>query len=536
MSELEPNQNSKPNIINEYTDEEMNVHYVDETKILGQGGQGVVYRSENPNIAIKFSLNSNNHQKIDNKDEIEKFHNSIKKLQLLQIPNDVNISIPLTMLKDEAGYVMKLLNSASSLEDFLENNKKLKNFANFDITENDITQGLIKKLTSSDGSEKYEFGKIDVLSKFCYLGGLRLRTIALGKTAALLSRIHGQGLVYGDVSSKNVFYLADNDENCTIWFIDPDNLDYEQKRGITVYTPEYGAPELVQKNENGQSIDGVRTVSDCHAFCVLASLVMTWTHPFKGDLIIRGDDWSTGDELEDAALAGRYPWIDDPNDDSNKETQNNRVFPRKILFTPLLQKLLELTFCDGRIKPYARPTIYHWVRAFLQAHDLTVKCPKCGMSLYYYNLQKVYKCERCDNNDPDQLFLMFKAYRLTKKGRFKNYEWAWVHEIDAKKDNKKIISIPQRVFAPFDCRHFDEEFLTIKIDFESKFLTIQKNMYVNDKLLVAIKSKNGKFSVIEHKKYVYDISTAMNEDNIWLMNTTSNGYSRLISLSIKGNK
>ena len=34
-----------------YIDENMNSHIVDVDKVLGRGGQGIVYRTEDPNIA-----------------------------------------------------------------------------------------------------------------------------------------------------------------------------------------------------------------------------------------------------------------------------------------------------------------------------------------------------------------------------------------------------------------------------------------------------------------------------------------------------
>ena len=41
-------------LIKEYEDEYHNIHKVDPTHELGRGGQGVVYRSEDENIAIKL--------------------------------------------------------------------------------------------------------------------------------------------------------------------------------------------------------------------------------------------------------------------------------------------------------------------------------------------------------------------------------------------------------------------------------------------------------------------------------------------------
>ena len=43
-----------------YIDENMNSHVVDVDKVLGRGGQGIVYRTEDPNIALKLALKDSN--------------------------------------------------------------------------------------------------------------------------------------------------------------------------------------------------------------------------------------------------------------------------------------------------------------------------------------------------------------------------------------------------------------------------------------------------------------------------------------------
>ena len=54
-----------------YIDENMNSHVVDVDKVLGRGGQGIVYRTEDPNIALKLALKDSN--EITDPSEIEHF-------------------------------------------------------------------------------------------------------------------------------------------------------------------------------------------------------------------------------------------------------------------------------------------------------------------------------------------------------------------------------------------------------------------------------------------------------------------------------
>ena len=92
--------------IKSYEDEYGNIHQVDILKPgseLGRGGQGVVYRTEEPNIALKLALQKGN--EIENEKDISVYKDNIKDLLQKQVPFDVNVSIPLSVLKDPSGTV-----------------------------------------------------------------------------------------------------------------------------------------------------------------------------------------------------------------------------------------------------------------------------------------------------------------------------------------------------------------------------------------------------------------------------------------------
>lgn len=552
-----------------YIDENMNSHMVDVDKVLGRGGQGIVYRTEDPNIALKLALKDS--YEIKDPDEIEHFRQTVRKLLLLQLPKDIKVSVPIAVLKDSAGYIMKMLSTAKSFEFFLPKNTEFNYFSDFNkcittlsshkdaikhtekigqVTETGETvyTEVIKSvvinadtanevtINLSEQNIAFKSDKAYPLLRYALTGGLRLRTFALGLAASQMSRIHSLGLVYGDISSKNVYFVPENGDKTTVWFIDADNLDYEKKRGIVVYTPQYGAPELIQKGPDGNTIDGIRAVSDCHAFAVLISLVLSWVHPFIGKTVLEGSDFADEIDVEDQALEGRLPWIDDPDDDSNSETSINRALPRNIIYTPYIRQLLKLTFCEGRTKPFQRPSIYHWVRALIKAHDQTIKCqnPECGMTLYYDGVSNEYKCPCCDHVSR-QYIITFKSYRLTNKGRFRNYDWMWTKEIEDPEEGFKL-AIPARVFEPFDNRTFDNDYLYIKSNEKSKeFLSLQINFNIlSSRLFVAKRGDNDRFSEITLNNYIVSLSDIKQPDNIWLMCVTKYGYHRLISVELKG--
>ena len=480
--------------IKSYEDEYGNIHQVDILKPgteLGRGGQGVVYRTEEPNIALKLALQKGN--EIENEQDIIVFKDNIKDLLLKQVPFDVNVSIPLSVLKDKAGYVMKLLNTAKSFEKF--------------------TNTGIKDLNDYNNA-----------------GTLRLRSFALGKAASTLSRLHGMGLVYGDISDKNIFFIPDKDDKCVIWFIDADNIDYDKKSPSIVYTPGFGAPELVQQQ------DGIRPQSDCFAFSVLLSLVISLAHPFEGKAL--NQDNSDSDDFFDVddslAYSGQLPWIDDPDDRSNEETLKNQGLPRDIIFTKSVHMLLEKTFCKGRIYPAARPSIYHFVRALIQEHDLTIKCQFCNFTLPINpdNIESPYVCRCCDKKSDNQFYFYFKSYRLTARGKSHIPEWFYVREFDIGSDID--IKIPCRVFQPFDNRNFDSNYLEIKKAKDRDFFKISKQPYVEDaKVYIIRKDDQGKIQNVSPNSCIVNMEDLKMSDNFSILTINNYGYARLVNIEIR---
>lgn len=71
-------------------DEFNNVHTI--TKILGQGGQGAVYRTTDPDIAIKFAQRGG--QFIEDEAEVKYYNNMYERKRLIAIPKDINIALP----------------------------------------------------------------------------------------------------------------------------------------------------------------------------------------------------------------------------------------------------------------------------------------------------------------------------------------------------------------------------------------------------------------------------------------------------------
>lgn len=91
---------------NRYVDEYQNVHIQD--KVLGQGGQGVVFRTRDPDLAIKLVTDESGNPVTDDV-LVERYSKRFKRVRLLPLPENLNISVPAALLQNKAGYVMQLL-------------------------------------------------------------------------------------------------------------------------------------------------------------------------------------------------------------------------------------------------------------------------------------------------------------------------------------------------------------------------------------------------------------------------------------------
>lgn len=311
-------------------------------ELLGRGGQGAVYAVKGGRLAVKLVADRRPTRR-------EQMRNQLAHVRRLPL-SDLALAKPLEMLRPpHTGYVMELLTGMVPIKTLLTPPK----------------------------------GEAPSVEWYLKSGGLRRRLLILGRTASVLAQLHGKGLAYSDPSPANIFVSAAQDFN-EVWFIDTDNLRYEsapQSKG-GVFTPFYGAPELVR----GES--GVTTLTDVHAFAVIAFQVLTLTHPFIGDLVNDGDP-----DLEEQALKGLVPWIDDADDDSNRASFG---VPRPWVLSRRLEECFALTFGAGRTDPTARPGAAEWAERLFAAADATIACSDCG-GTYYFNQQQ---CTWCDAGRP----------------------------------------------------------------------------------------------------------------------------------------
>lgn len=341
------------------------------TELLGRGGQGEVYAVKGGRLAVKIVTGRSQHSR-------EQMRNQLAQVRRLPL-RDLSLARPLEMLRPpQVGYVMELLTGMIPIKSLLAPPK----------------------------------GEAPSADWYFRTGSLRRRLLILGYTAHVLAQLHGRGLAYSDPSPANIFVSRDT-AFAEVWFIDTDNLCYESAPGslASVYTPSYGAPELVR----GES--GITTLTDIHAFAVIAFQVLTLVHPFVGDLVNDGEP-----ELEEQALAGFLPWVDEAEDERNRASFG---VPRNWVLSSGLRKAFDDTFGQGRKIPTARPGAAEWAERLFVAADATVECPNCLGTFYFTETC----CTWCELERPTFVLVAFYLWDpsygtdggiLTKPQRGKN--------------------------------------------------------------------------------------------------------------------
>ena len=335
-------------------------------KLLGEGGQGVVFEAKGGKQAIKLIRGKSTINR-------EQLRNKLQEVRRLPI-EDLPIAKPLQMLsKPGVGYIMELYTGMQPLSKLIFPGKK-----------------------------------INPLLFYIQSGGLKRRLKILAKVADTLLKMHSRSLIYGDPSPNNIF-ISEDPKFSELRLIDSDNIHYKTSINMSsIYTPRYGAPEIVK----GKS--SANTFSDIYAFAVIVFETLTYIHPLLGDDILDGEP-----DLEDKAFKGDYPWVEHSSINTNTTV---RGLERENVLSPGLFNLCRITFEEGLLNSSKRPGMSKWVDTLYSALDNTLTCTSCNGSFYRNKKECPWCSDANDKHDsPDHILIMIGRWEPdspTKKINF----------------------------------------------------------------------------------------------------------------------
>jgi serine/threonine protein kinase len=337
---------------------------------LGEGGQGMVCETDYENTLVKICRRP--------KSDRAQWMEHIRWL-MLQNLDSLNIARPVARItKPQPGYVMELMDGLESMQILIES------------SEYALQDGMIEEYLSQ--------------------GGVSHRLKLLAKLARTLADLHGRGMAFGDLSPANIF-ISKDPEYSELWLIDCDNICVNQRASFDInedfagkagklYTPFYGAPEIIR----GDAM--ISSLTDTWSFGVIAYRLLTALHPFMGDMVVDGEP-----ELEADALEGKLPWVDHPDDRSNKSSFG---LPRKSVMLKPLMDLFEQCFNVGRDMPEQRPSMSQWAEQLEHFNEWLVNCHECGASYFYQPVDRDLACEFCDEQAKPESILFLKYYLYDK--------------------------------------------------------------------------------------------------------------------------
>lgn len=311
------------------------------TEILGGGGQGAVYRTDQRNALVK----------VFHSDESLRSA-SVRRVRRMPLTG-LSVTAPMSVLEQDTGYVLRL--------------------------QNDMTDVRSLRLAGQRTHPK------DV---WIDSGGLSRRLILAARVALVIEQLHSLGLVYGDLNPGNVM-ISEDSEFDAVTLIDLDNLEYiGANSGKAFFFPFFGAPELAA----GGAPPSFAT--DAFSLAVLIFEMVTSVQPFSGGRAV--SEMTPKTEEYEAAVRCMVPSIIDEEDDSNRCIHFPVLSLERLVNSRLLHAL-SIALGAGRLNPGRRPSASTLRSAAFDAWSECVTCEHCGWSYLHSTAQS---CPDCSSTSP----------------------------------------------------------------------------------------------------------------------------------------
>lgn len=204
---------------------------------------------------------------------------------------------------------------------------------------------------------------------FISTGGVRRRYLILLGIAEKLADHHRKNMVYKELVPDSInIRISKRDGTPQVQMPKTEYISsgYEN---IFIFAS-HSAPEVVNKRMPNTPM------SDCYSFAIIVYELLSFCHPFIGDIVTESN---SSVKLDDA-YRGRLPWIDDHADKTNGKLR--RLYDRMFV-TNELYNLLCRTFEEGREDMWSRPTIFEWIEALKKGIASMKYCTHCKTDYIY---------------------------------------------------------------------------------------------------------------------------------------------------------
>ncbi len=201
--------------------------------------------------------------------------------------------------------------------------------------------------------------------------------------ADAFQKLHTSGMVYADISFKNIHFHPQTGE---IRIIDNDNVALDGEEVMIAGTPKFKAPELVRGDLRTPTV-----ATDKYALAIFLFYIFFQAHPLEGE---KEANIIIFDLAAQRKLYGKEPvFIYDPNDLSNRpipDFHDSAIFYWK-LYPQWFKEVFVRAFTEGLNNANKRIEPSEWKRVFVQLKDHIVTSSSGAEN--FYDTQKVKKGE-----------------------------------------------------------------------------------------------------------------------------------------------
>ena len=332
--------------------------------VLGSGGEGTVYRLQNPQLVAKIYKTAD--------------PNLEHKLRYM-------VDHPIPTVVDQSGNL--ILKAAWPQDVLFDSNSHFVGYI-MPIVEGGIDIFEIERGCTSAKAKS-------IFPNYTW----RLNVLVARNLAASVNILHKQGYIIGDLNCKNILVNKDG----TIFLLDTDSIDLTipgtgQHYKCCVGTEDYLAPELQGRNLRSESARFTKEADNFALAIHIFRLLMNNYHPFSCRQLVQTKGSSNVNPLMQQIAEGKCPYIRNYPDISVplSSPQMDEMVPAYIRINFI--RTFDYNGANVLAKAGSRTTAAEWtesLRQLLAECDTTGGLYRCSQNRNHFYLRSIGSCGMC---------------------------------------------------------------------------------------------------------------------------------------------